>query len=234
MKLADFKGIFKKNYLSFIDMVNPFDDYYEFNFSIPNNLTWQPGEHGIFSMPNKKVAGKKWRVFSIASIPDEGVLKIATRISDSPSSFKENLRNLKEGDTIALRGPLGWFKLRKTLEPIILITGGIGITPIRALMKQLSTEGNQRQVILLYASEKYHLFQNELDNIADSDKKISIRYLTTREETEAAVNELSSHYGNDALYYISGAPQMIRSTKKLIKSNNVKGRRIINDPFIGY
>ena len=72
-----------------------------------------------------------YAIRSYYAAPGEGVLKIATRISDSPSSFKENLRNLKEGDTIALRGPLGWFKLRDTSEPIIFITGGIGITPIR-------------------------------------------------------------------------------------------------------
>ena len=234
MKLADFKGIFKKNNLSLISMVNPSDDYYEFNFSIPDNLTWTPGEHGIFSMPNIKVRGKKWRAFSIASIPDEGVLKIGTKISDSPSSFKENLRNLKKGDTISLRGPVGWFKLPQKSSPLVFIAGGIGITPIRALMKQLQAEGNQQQVTLLYASQGSYMFQNELDEIENGNENISIRYLASCEETVAAVKELCVSHGNEALYYISGAPQMIRDTKKLMKSQKIKGKQIINDPFFGY
>ncbi len=234
MKLSDFKGIFKKNSLSLINTVNPSDDYYEFNFSIPNHLTWVPGEHGIFSMPNNKVAGNKWRAFSIASTPDEGVLKVATKIGDSPSSFKENLRNLKEGDTVSIRGPVGWFKLPKKSSPLVFITGGIGITPIRALMKQLQTEGWQHQVTLLYASRGSYMFQNELDEIAKDNEKISIRYLKSQDETESAVKDLCLSLGNDALYYISGAPQMIKHIKKFIKSQKIKGKQIINDPFFGY
>ena len=67
-------------------------------------------------------------------------MQIATKIGDNPSSFKHHLKNLTPGDRVQLRGPFGWFKIQDQSSPIIFIAGGVGIAPIRALLKELEEQ----------------------------------------------------------------------------------------------
>jgi len=125
MKLSDFKTLRNKTSVKLIRKEQHEDNQYVFEFDA-GSVSWRPGEHGIFSMPSNKVKGKKWRAFSVASTPDEGVIRIATKITDKSSSFKRHLKNLKKGDKIAVRGPFGWFYRRDEHTPIVMVATGVG------------------------------------------------------------------------------------------------------------
>ena len=233
MKLSDFKGIFKKSQLVHIKSENPHDDYHVFDFTINDNMKWNPGEHGIFTMPDKKITGKKWRAFSVTSIPEEGVLRIATRIGESPSSYKTALKKLKPEEKISIRGPFGWFKLQDETSPIVMVAGGIGITPIRALLKEIE-KGNKRQVTFIYSAKGRHLFQKDIEEICEKDDNITIAFVGKREDVLRLLDEKLKNYGSSAFYYLSGIQSMNKDLKKIIKSRHIPGNRIIVDPFLGY
>ncbi|MFA6619078.1 MAG: FAD-dependent oxidoreductase, partial [Candidatus Neomarinimicrobiota bacterium] len=135
MKLSDFKGLFQKQDIKLLEKREYGEDYVEFNFSSETVQDWRAGEHGLFTFPDKKIKGKSFRGFSIASIPEENILKITTRISPNPSSFKLMMKEMEVGDKIRLRGPFGWFTLQDENSPLVLIAAGVGIAPIRALLK---------------------------------------------------------------------------------------------------
>lgn len=91
MKLSDFKGLFNKSILKVKKINNPYKDYYEIYLTPGVNTSWKPGDHGIFRLPNNKVEGKKWRAFSVASIPEENIIILGTRTGNKVSSFKQEL-----------------------------------------------------------------------------------------------------------------------------------------------
>lgn len=112
MKLLDFKGLFKKSVATVVSVENPYGDYCVIKMKPEPTLKWQAGEHGIFKLPNNNVQGKKWRAFSVASIPEEGLFKIATRTGEKISRFKRELIAMKKGDAVKITGLFGWFMIQ--------------------------------------------------------------------------------------------------------------------------
>lgn len=233
MKISDIKGIFKKSTLTIVSVEHKHGDYYQIIMKPEVGVTWNPGEHGIFTLPDRKVQGKKWRAFSIASIPEENVMIIGTRTGKAISNFKKELISMKKGDKVTIRGPFGWFKVQDLTSPIVMVVGGVGITPIMSILKQLKRDSS-RPVELLYASSEYYLFDDEIQAIALENRSITIHKTHTNEETSTTLATLVDKYRNEAYYFISGAPSFIRAIKKQLKNADVKGKRIINDPFFGY
>ncbi|MCH4889207.1 FAD-dependent oxidoreductase [Acidaminobacter sp. JC074] len=232
MKITDFKGIFKKTYAYIESVDNPFGDYYVIKLKA-QGLSWTSGEHAIFSLPDHKVTGKKWRAFSIASSNHEGVITLGMRTGEKISSFKDTLIHMKKGERVQVRGPFGWFKVMDNKAPMVMIASGVGITPIRAIMKSLEND-ESRPLHTVYSSRKDYLFSGELEEIVAKNQSMELIKTTSRDATSDEYKRLAKLYGNEAYYYISGSMQVIKSIKDALTKEGVKKNRIINDPFFGY
>lgn len=233
MKLSDFKGIFKKESLTVLTIDNPNEDYFVVKMSPKEGVFWYPGEHGIFTLPKRKFTGRKFRAFSVASIPEEGVVTIGTRTGKDASGFKKELLSMKKGDTVNLRGPFGWFKIKDNKSPIVFITGGVGVTPVRAILKQLELK-NERDIEIVFASNDYYLFGDEIEEICSTNDLINLHKTKSRDDTKLVLEQLISKYASSSYYFISGSRPFIKGIKKQIKSSGIKSKKIINDPFFGY
>lgn len=233
MKYTDFNGLFNRVSLTVSSIDNPHDDYYVVKFDYPQDLTWDSGEHGLFTLPGKKVKGRPFRIFSVASSPSEKKLLIATHANEPISSFKRTLFNLSEGDKVDMLGPFGWYKVKDTTSPIVMIAAGIGITPNRALIKQLEHD-TQREVFLIYSSRDTHLFKDELESVSTTNPKFHPFYTQNREQTRRTYLKLASTLGNDAIYYIAGTPKTVNDISKRLRKNGISFKRIVFDPYIGY
>lgn len=233
MKYNDFTGMFNRVDLTISSVENPHDDYYVVTFDYPKDLTWDSGEHGLFTLPGKKVDGRPFRIFSVASSPSENKLMIATHANEPVSSFKRVLFALSKGDKVAMLGPFGWYKVKDATSPIVMIAAGIGITPNRALIKQLEHD-TQREVFLIYSSSDTHLFKDELDSISATNPKFHPFYTTNRNQTRRTYLKLAHTLGNDAIYYIAGTPKSVKDISKRLRKNGVSFKRIVFDPYLGY
>ncbi|MDP5276043.1 FAD-dependent oxidoreductase [Chengkuizengella axinellae] len=233
MKLLKLKGLFKKTFLEVASVVNPYDDYYLIKLKLKENTKWIPGEHAIFTLPDRVVDGKKWRSFSIASIEKEGHMLIGIRTGRKASSFKKNLIEMKEGERVGVRGPFGGFKISDTSSPLVLIASRVGVTPIRSLLKEIENK-TKRQVNIVYTSTNYHLFREELNEIAEKNSNINLYMMDGKKPTQTKIKHLAKQFGSDAYYYISGSMPIIKSVKSLLKEEGIKKNKIINDPFYGY
>lgn len=233
MKPSDFTGLFKKNTVSIESINNPFDDYYVIQLSFPDKLTWEAGEHGAFLLPDNKVSGKPFRALSVASIPSEKTMTIATRANAPVSSFKKELFSMKKGDRVTVLGPFGWFKVKDETSPIVMIATGIGITPMRALANYLSNDAS-RPIHLIYSSPDRHLFKSEFDAIAKQNRSFHPVYTASKEETITRYYELAETYQNDAFYYVSGKRKVLKATIKELKDMGINRLRIVTDPYFGY
>ncbi|MGO3168679.1 FAD-dependent oxidoreductase [Senegalia sp. (in: firmicutes)] len=207
MRLRDFKGLFNKSTETIKKIENPYEDYFVIDLH-STNTNWRAGEHGVFTMSDKKVEGKSFRPFSVASIPEEG-------------------------DKVNVRGPFGWFVLKDEITPIVLIATGVGITPIRSLLKEIE-KGNQRFVNIIYSSRDFYLFKDDIMDIVNKDYKININFTSGSKETSEVIKGIAQKYKNDAYYYVSGSANVIKSIRKTLKDKDIKRKNIINDPFFGY
>lgn len=233
MKLNDFKGLLSRTTLTVHSIQNPHDDYYVIKFDYPRDLIWDSGEHGLFTIPGKKVSGQPFRIFSVASSPSEDKLMIATHANEPISNFKKTLFSLSEGDEVNMLGPFGWYKTKDASTPIVMIAAGIGITPNRSMIKQLEHD-TRRDVFLVYSSSDTHLFKDEIDTIAENNPKFRPFYTNDREQTRNAYLKLADVLGNDAIYYIAGKPRTVFDISKRLRNSGVSFTHIVFDPYIGY
>jgi predicted ferric reductase len=104
-----------------------------------------------------------WRSnpFSLSATPDGGYLRFTIKALGDHSA---RLQHVAQGTRVALEGPLGTFTAsRRTRPRVALIAGGIGITPLRAMLDDLTRRGSS-DVTLLYrvARREDILFGEEL------------------------------------------------------------------------
>src|SRR5437867_2442486 len=91
------------------------------------------------------------RSFSIASSPDDPLLLIATRLTGS--AFKRSLSEISLGTRVDVQGPMGSFLLpRDATRPLVLIAGGIGITPFRSMIKTVTEQKMPHRLTLIYSN----------------------------------------------------------------------------------
>ncbi|MBM7618497.1 ferredoxin-NADP reductase [Bacillus tianshenii] len=228
--LKDTFAILKKSDLAFLKRYKESDGVYTFLFEKEKDLTWHAGQHGLFTITHRKIKNAT-RPLTVASTPAENVVKITTAISDKPSEFKKALLELEEGMKIRMNGPVGSFYLNDN-SPALFIAGGIGITPFRAIVKQLEAEGNgvQKQIKLLYLdSGKSYIYKDELDR----NTSIDTSYLASRDELYLEMDKFITSNNNNAKYFIAGSKSMVDSITSHLKSKGILKRNIKKDAFMG-
>lgn len=122
----------------------------EFVFRSRRGLRWGPGQYVELHVPHHGVdlRGTR-RMLSIASAPDDGEVRLAMKMPDPCSSFKRALAELPEGSAVHATGVWGDFTLPADVsKPLVLVAGGIGITPFAAQAAQL----RDRDAVLVYGA----------------------------------------------------------------------------------
>jgi sulfhydrogenase subunit gamma (sulfur reductase) len=99
----------------------------------------------------------------------------------------EALYQLEQGDVVGLRGPFGnGFPLQRFKDQeALLIAGGLGMAPLRALLQTLlDDQGRKSRIIVLYGSREPEalLFREELVKLS-KEQQIELRFSVDFAET---------------------------------------------------
>lgn len=116
-----------------------------------------------------------WRAhpYSISAQPNGRWLRLTVKALGNDSA---RLIDLPTGTRAIIEGPYGnMTPERRTRQGVLLVAGGIGVTPLRALLEELSAEAD---VVLLYRvrSAADLVFRTELDLLAER-RGVTVRYL---------------------------------------------------------
>lgn len=96
--------------------------------------------------------GTSWKAaFSMATAPsDQGALELGIKIE---GDFTKRASQLSLDAIVALQGPFGVFVLPPTADtPLVFMAGGIGITPLRSMMRELANQGSSTPIHLVYSN----------------------------------------------------------------------------------
>ena len=219
---------------------------WEFTFSPAHPVRFTPGQYMELTVPHKGTDLKGVRrVFSISSAPGvDAPLTFALKFEgETVSSFKRALLDLAPGS--AVRGTLvaGDFMLPTSLEtPILLVAGGIGITPFASQVAHDHVNGVNRDVVVAYAvSDPAELAYSDLL------KKSGARVIITAPTKPARLpkgwiyagtrltSEVIEQYVPDVATrraYISGPPSLVNALRVTLRK--LGSRRITTDYFSGY
>jgi ferredoxin-NADP reductase len=126
------------------------------------------------------------RSYSIASAPEDGRLTfVVERLEDgevSPYLTGE----LRVGDRLQLRGPIGGWFTWETKEggPLLLVAGGSGIAPLMAMIRHRAAVRSDAPTRLLYSSRSRAdaIHAEELDRLAAGDGALEVFHTLTRSQ----------------------------------------------------
>jgi ferredoxin-NADP reductase len=126
------------------------------------------------------------RSYSIASAPEDGRLAITVERLDDGEVSPYLAEELVVGDKLEFRGPIGGYFVWEAREggPLLLVGGGSGVVPLRAMLRHRAAVGADTPARLLYSSRSLAdvIYHDELDTLDAADPHLEVRYALTREQ----------------------------------------------------
>ena len=181
--------------------------------------------------------GPDLRPLSIASAPRERRVQLATRLG--PSAFKRAVAALEPGAAVKISRPMGKFRL-DTAHPAVIITGGIGIAPIRSMLRDALEEGYVHPIRLLFSNRDVGEipYRDDLTELAAVHANLEITWVASdggRFPAPAGVyvghvddRLVAPHVAElpSARFYLTGPTPMVAAMQGVLHRAGVPGRRI--------
>jgi ferredoxin-NADP reductase len=110
------------------------------------------------------------RSYSLSSIAGEDGYWISVKLEPHGVGSEFLHTRVREGDAIDAAAPRGSFVLRDHGRPVVLISAGIGATPVVAMLQALALARSSRDVWWLHGARNSneHAFSQEVDRLLDS------------------------------------------------------------------
>ena len=218
---------------------------WELSFQPARPVRFLPGQYMELTIPHRGAdfRGSR-RYFSISSAPSaSGPLTFAITVPAKSSSFKQALLDLEPGELVRGTGVGGDFALpADASEPLLLVAGGIGITPFASQLAHATERGDKRDVVVVYAtSAAGELPYREL--LERSGARVVLygpeptalpagwvyggEGRVTGERLAAAVPDAAKRRA-----YVSGPPALVNDLRRALRSQGTK--RVHSDYFSGY
>jgi ferredoxin-NADP reductase/MOSC domain-containing protein YiiM/ferredoxin len=103
------------------------------------------------------------RSYSLSDLPAADHLRISVKseLNGVGSSFLCN--RAREGDVLDVSAPRGSFTLRPNQNPVVLLSAGVGATPVMSMLHALAAEKSQREIWWIYGARNRvdHPFADE-------------------------------------------------------------------------
>jgi predicted ferric reductase len=170
--------------------------------------------------------------FSLSAAPTKNHLRITVK---DLGDHSRSLAMIKPGTRVFVEGPYGAFTAGRSTQPhVALVGGGVGITPIRALMDEFKG-GAQIDVVFRASKEEDLVLKSEMDYIADnSGGSIRVHYLVGPRKNHpmdaASLKTLVPTFA-DSDIYICGPEPLVSAVRKAAEDLGVPKNRFHDETF---
>ena len=170
--------------------------------------------------------------YSLSAAPTENYLRITIK---DLGDHSRSVAFLKPGTRVFVEGPYGAFTAGRATQPhVVMIGGGVGITPIRALMDEFRN-GVQLDVIYRASSDADLVLKEELDYLVDkSNGSMRVHYLVgSRREHPMDAKSLKGLVPRiaDSDIYICGPGPLVETVKQAAEDLGVPKNRFHAEAF---
>jgi ferredoxin-NADP reductase len=127
------------------------------------------------------------RSYSIASAPEDEHLVLTVERLDDGEVSPYLVDELHAGDELELRGPVGgYFVWEEALGgPLLLVAGGSGVVPLRAMLRHHRAVGSEVPARLLYSARSLEdvIYRDELMRLSGGDV-VDVHFTLTRAQPD--------------------------------------------------
>ena len=188
---------------------------------------YYPGQFVFISVQSEHISHEP-HPFTLSSTPTRGQ-NLQVTVRDS-GDWTQNVSQITKGDRVYLQGPFGMFSHMLT-EPgrdVVMIAGGIGITPMLSMLRYMVDRQDSRAITLIWSnrtradvvySEEIYSFTTKLTDFRvvlmftrESEKGLS----TGRLDREKLETILQGSRPKSSVF-VCGPPKMMKQVEKDLK-----------------
>jgi len=213
-----------------------------FCFARPGSLNFKAGQYMLVTLKIGEQEARK--PFSISSSPTEkDYIEFTKKLTGHP--FSDKLDALKLGDSVTVDAPFGNFTFEGESARIGLLSGGVGITPLRSICKYSTDMKLNTKVTLLYGNrtEADIVFRQELEKMQRENNNLKVVF--TLAEPDANWEGYTGNIDADMIkkevteypeimFYVCGPPAMVQAMENLLKALGVPVGNVKKENFAGY
>lgn len=196
---------------------------------------WQPGQY-----IDVMLSGGRRRSFSLANPPGESaLLELHVRRSGRGEFTTQVFGSMTEGTLLRIEGPLGQLTYRPGTGPLLLVGGGTGYAPMKAILRHVLESGVARQVTLYWgARTRADLYEDAwLRDLAARESRFHYVPVLSDEAKPGfggLVHEAVIAGGEplgQADIYAAGPPEMVAAVREQLPQHGADAARIVFDSF---
>ena len=217
-------------------------DVASYRFAKPAELSYKPGQYMLVTI--KSGDKELMHPFSFSSSPTEKEYIEFTK-KFTPNEYSVVLKTLKLGDWARIDAPYGKFTFEGEYSKIALLTGGIGITPFRSIMRYCTDKQLSTSIVLLYGcrAPSEIAFGNEMKEMQRQNKNLKV-VLTVNEPNgawkgpvgnitaELVEKEIPDY--KERVFFACGPPGMVQAMTNLIKELDLPETKLRLESFVGH
>ncbi|WP_188207842.1 NO-inducible flavohemoprotein [Alkalibacillus aidingensis] len=143
--------------------------------------TFEPGQYISVQLSIPGETYQHVRQYSLSDQPNQEYYRISIKREDEndPNGVVSNYlhHQAKEGDEVPITVPAGDFTVDLSdQQPLVLISGGVGITPMLSMLKTVTEKQPEREVTFIHAARNsdVHAFSQELSAIAKENNQVRL------------------------------------------------------------
>jgi len=187
------------------------------------------------------------RCYTISSVPNENYYRVTIKHVPNGTASGCLHEAINEGDILDVQAPRGNFCVEPASRgPLVLIAGGVGITPFLSIAGSIAESGSGREVLLFYAARngREQISNKKLRSLARTHKNIQF-YVNYSNPTESdqpgrdfdfegriSIDTLKKILpANNYDFYLCGPPSMMESLVGDLQEWGVPSKNIFTEAF---
>jgi ferredoxin-NADP reductase/MOSC domain-containing protein YiiM len=207
-----------------------------------------PGQYVVLRLQAHADGPPLFRSYSLSGQPSAEQYRISVKIEPNGVAGTYLREHAHVGAVLDVSSPRGSFTLQFGTGPVVLLSAGIGSTPLLAILHTLAQTHSTRQVFWLHSARdrEHHPFAAEIHNLMralvhgrsymrysrpDSDEKIGKDFHATGRLSRSVFEELGIPRESDV--YICGPNPFMTEMRRVLLSLGVSSERIHIEIFNG-
>jgi ferredoxin-NADP reductase/MOSC domain-containing protein YiiM/ferredoxin len=210
--------------------------------------TAQPGQYVVLRLQTASGGPALFRSYSLSGRQSTEHYRISVKIEPNGAAGTYLRERVRVGDTLDVSSPRGSFVLQPGERPVVLLSAGIGATPLLAMLHALASAHSTRQVLWLHAARdrEHHPFSAEVRRLMPalthgrshvcysrpgSSDRMGADFDATGHLSRSVLEEVGISREADA--YICGPTRFMADMKEALTTMGVEPGRIYVELFNG-
>jgi ferredoxin-NADP reductase len=207
-----------------------------------------PGQYVVLRLPRTAGGTPLFRSYSLSGPLSTERYRISVKIEPNSAGGTYLQEHIRVGDVLDVSSPRGSFILQAGERPVVLLSAGIGATPVLAMLHALASERSTREILWLHAARdrQHHPFASEVRRLMpalahgrsyvcysrpDPHDKIGEDFDATGRLSSSAFNAVGIPQGADV--YLCGPTRFMADMKEALAMVGVPPARIHVELFNG-